>query len=37
MTIANIPTEENPATGKITALSALAALRRLTAPLVIGT
>jgi aspartate dehydrogenase len=37
MTIANIPTEENPATGKITALSALAALRRLTAPLVVGT
>jgi aspartate dehydrogenase len=36
MTIANIPTEENPATGKITALSALAALRRLTAPLVVG-
>jgi len=36
MTIANIPTVENPATGKITALSALAALRRLTAPLVVG-
>ena len=36
MTIANIPTEENPATGKITALSAIAALRRLTAPLVVG-
>jgi aspartate dehydrogenase len=37
MTIANIPTEENPATGKITALSAIAALKRLTAPLVVGT
>ncbi|MFV0297867.1 MAG: aspartate dehydrogenase [Hyphomicrobiaceae bacterium] len=37
MTIANIPSEENPATGKITALSALATLRRLTAPLVVGT
>lgn len=36
MTIANIPTEENPATGKVTALSAIAALRRLTAPLVVG-
>lgn len=37
MTIANIPSEETPATGKVTALSALAALRRLTAPLVVGT
>ncbi|MGE0702043.1 MAG: aspartate dehydrogenase [Hyphomicrobiaceae bacterium] len=36
MTIANIPSAENPATGKVTALSAIAALRRLTAPLVIG-
>jgi aspartate dehydrogenase len=37
MTIENVPSEENPRTGKITALSALAALRRLTAPLVVGT
>jgi aspartate dehydrogenase len=37
MTIAGRPTLENPATGKITALSVIAALRRLTAPLVIGT
>ena len=37
MTIANIPSAENPATGKVTALSAIAALRRLRAPLVIGT
>ncbi len=37
MTIANVPSEENPATGKITALSAIAALRRLTATLVVGT
>lgn len=37
MTIANIPSVENPATGKITALSVLATLRRLTAPLVVGT
>ena len=36
MTIENIPSEENPRTGKITALSTMAALRRLTAPLVIG-
>ncbi len=36
MTIANIPSEENPRTGRITALSALAALRRLTEPLVVG-
>lgn len=36
MTIENIPSEENPRTGKITALSVLAALRRLAAPLVVG-
>ncbi len=36
MTIANIPSEENPATGKVTALSAIAALRRMTAPIVVG-
>jgi aspartate dehydrogenase len=36
MTIENIPSEENPRTGRITALSALATLRRLTAPLVVG-
>ncbi len=35
MTIENIPSE-NPRTGKITSLSVLAALRRLTAPLVVG-
>ncbi len=37
MTIANIPSPETPATGAITALSVIAALRRLTAPLVVGT
>ncbi len=37
MTIENIPSAENPATGHITALSVMAALRRLTAPLVVGT
>jgi aspartate dehydrogenase len=36
MTIENIPSEENPRTGKITALSVLALLRRLTARLVVG-
>jgi aspartate dehydrogenase len=36
MTIENVPSQENPRTGKITPLSALAALRRLTAPLVVG-
>ncbi|MDT2023887.1 aspartate dehydrogenase [Methylocella sp. CPCC 101449] len=36
MTMENIPSE-NPATGRITALSVIAALRRLTSPLVIGT
>lgn len=37
MTIRNTPTEENPRTGRITALSVIAALDRLTAPLVVGT
>ena len=37
MTIRNAPSEENPRTGKITALSVIAALERLTAPLVVGT
>lgn len=37
MSIANVPSEETPATGKITALSVIACLRRLTAPLVVGT
>ena len=37
MTIENVPTEENPKTGKITALSVIAALRRLTAPMTAGT
>ena len=37
MTIENVPTEENPKTGKITALSVIATLRRLGAPLVAGT
>lgn len=37
MTIRNIPSEENPRTGKITALSVIACLRRMTATLVAGT
>lgn len=36
MTMENVPSE-NPATGRITPLSVIAALRRLTAPLVVGT
>jgi aspartate dehydrogenase len=36
MTIENLPSQENPRTGRITALSAPAALRRLTATLVVG-
>ncbi len=34
--IENIPTEENPKTGRITPLSVISTLRRLTAPVVIG-
>lgn len=37
MTIRNIPSDENPRTGRVTALSVLACLRRMTAPLVAGT
>jgi aspartate dehydrogenase len=36
MTIENVPSEENPRTGRITALSAIAALRGLVCPLRIG-
>lgn len=36
MTIANVPTAENPRTGRITALSVIASLQRLASPLVIG-
>jgi aspartate dehydrogenase len=36
MQIENVPTDENPRTGKITALSVIAALRRLTASLSVG-
>lgn len=37
MTIENLPSEENPRTGKITALSVLATLRRMVGPLRVGT
>ena len=37
MTIENVPSDENPGTGKITALSVIAALRGLVAPLRVGT
>ncbi len=37
MEIENVPSEENPRTGRITALSAIAALRALVSPLKVGT
>lgn len=37
MNIENVPSEENPKTGKITALSAIACLRGLVAPMRVGT
>ena len=37
MTIAGLPSAQTPATGRIVPLSVIATLRRLTAPLVIGT
>jgi aspartate dehydrogenase len=37
MTIENVPSDANPATGRITPLSVIAALRSLTAPLRVGT
>ncbi len=37
MQIENVPSEENPRTGKLTPLSVIAALRGLTAPLKVGT
>ena len=35
--IENVPSEENPKTGRLVALSVIATLRRLTSPLVVGT
>ena len=37
MVIENVPSEENPRTGRITALSAVAALRGLVTELKVGT
>jgi len=37
MQIENVPSEENPRTGRLTALSVVAALRKLVSPLAIGT
>lgn len=37
ISIAGVPTEENPATGKLTPLSVMATLERLVAPLTVGT
>ena len=36
MKIANVPSEEHPGTGKITALSVIACLRSLVSPLRVG-
>jgi aspartate dehydrogenase len=37
MQIENVPSEENPRTGRLTALSVIAALRKLSSPLAVGT
>jgi aspartate dehydrogenase len=37
MQIENVPSEENPRTGRLTALSVIAALKKLSSPLAIGT
>jgi aspartate dehydrogenase len=37
MQIENVPTEENPRTGRLTPLSVIAALKKLTSPLAVGT
>jgi len=37
MQIENVPTDENPRTGRLTPLSVIAALRKLSSPLAIGT
>ena len=37
MQIENVPTDENPRTGRLTPLSVIAALKKLTSPLAIGT
>lgn len=36
LSIENVPTEENPRTGRLVALSVIATLKRLTAPLIVG-
>lgn len=36
VTISNVPTDDNPKTGRITAMSVVKAIRNLTAPLVVG-
>jgi aspartate dehydrogenase len=37
MQVENVPSEDNPRTGRLTALSVIAALKKLTSPLAIGT
>lgn len=36
ITIANVPSDDSPKTGRITAMSVIRAIRNLTAPVVIG-
>jgi aspartate dehydrogenase len=37
MQVENVPSEDNPRTGRLTALSVIAALKKLSSPLAIGT
>jgi aspartate dehydrogenase len=37
MQIENVPSDDNPRTGRLTALSVIAALKKLASPLAIGT
>jgi aspartate dehydrogenase len=37
MQVENVPSDDNPRTGRLTALSAIAALKKLVSPLAIGT
>lgn len=37
MQIENVPSAENPKTGRLTPLSVVAALKKLTSPLAVGT
>jgi aspartate dehydrogenase len=37
MQVENVPSDDNPRTGRLTALSVIAALKKLSSPLAIGT